>query len=138
MSTRSQLDRLIAEKQEWMDLYDRCTSCLSYLADEFGGRKDSSGDVCTRLLNMHTGLSGGGGFWQGPDADSFDRRLVELSAAIRDSEENLRAAVLKIQKKAEEETQEYNRRIKKCQEELDALGRASQYADAIWDTITGR
>lgn len=138
MSTRSELNRLIAEKQKWMDLYDRCSRCLSDLDSEFGGRRESGGDACSRLVNMKNSLSGGGGFWQGPDAESFSRRLEELSAEIRNSEQDFRAAISKIQKKAEEETKEYNRRIKRCQEELDAIGRASQLADAVWDTFTGR
>lgn len=133
MSTRQDLDNLLANKQKWMDLYDRCSDCLSYINEEFGGKMESGGDVYYRMTNMRTGLSGG--FWQGPDAESFSRRLEELSTAVRDSEESFRGAILKIQKKAENKTAEYNGRIRTCYEQMDDAGKASLLGDAIWQTI---
>lgn len=137
MSTRSTLDTLLAYKKKWMDLYDRCTRCLAYLDSGFGGKNEAGGDVCFRLANMHTGLSGGGGFWQGPDADSFSNRLAELGSAISGCEDSFRAAIQKIQKRAEEETEEYNRRIKRCYEEMDRAGEASLLLDAAKRTFFG-
>ena len=135
MSTRKDLDNLLAKKQKWVDLYDRCNTCLTYLSEQFGGRAEANGDAYFRLINMHTGLSGGGGFWQGPDAESFARRLEELGTAVRDSENEFRNAILKIQKKAEKKTDDCNEEIRVCYEQMDDKGKASLLGDAIWDTI---
>lgn len=135
MSTRQELDALLAKKQKWMDLYDYCTWCLEDLSERFGGRMESCGDVCFRLNNMHTGLSGGGGFWQGPDADSFARRLEELSKEFRETEKDFRDAILKIQKKAESKTADYNQKIRVCYEQMDDAGKMSLLGDAVWDTL---
>ena len=134
MSTRQDLNNLLSRKKTWMSLYDRCAECLNYIDEEFGGKKDSTGDVYFRLRNMYTGLSGGG-FWQGPDADSFRRRLDEISTAVRESEDTLRQAIVKIQKKAETKTAECNQQIRVCYEQMDEEGKLSLLGDAIWDTI---
>lgn len=135
MSTRQELDSLLEKKQKWMDLYDRCAICLKYLTEEFGGRKEFSGDVCSRMTKMRAELSGGGGFWQGPDADTFSRRLEELGTAIQQSEESFRSAILKIQNRAVKKTDDYNEKIRVCYEQMDYDGQASLWGDAIWDTI---
>ena len=134
MSTKATLEFLLAKKKIWTDLYDRCTECLNYLDQEFCGKKESDGSVSFRLRNMHTDLSGGG-FWQGPDADSFGRRLKELDTEFCDSEEAFRLAIEKIQRKAEKETAGYNQRIRDCYANMDGAGKAALFAEAYWQTI---